>query len=114
MSITEGDVRHVAALARLAIDEGRMPSLVAELNGILSHMEVLQGVTLPADAHGMMNPEGMRLRPDAPGAVSNGGDLAAFAPNVRDGFFLVPRLVTHATAGAPAGAAPPLDVEDES
>ena len=114
MSISEGDVRHVAALARLAIDDARMPSLVAELNGILSHMEVLQGVALPTVSDGVVKPEGMRLRPDVPGSVSIGGDLSAFAPNVRDGFFLVPRLVTHATAGASAAAAAPLDVEDES
>ena len=41
MAVTERDVRHVAALARLGIDPTRLPSLVAELNGILEHMEVL-------------------------------------------------------------------------
>jgi aspartyl-tRNA(Asn)/glutamyl-tRNA(Gln) amidotransferase subunit C len=116
VSISEGDVRHVAALARLGIDEARMPSLVAELNGILSHMEVLQGVNLqPLSAHATDMPS-MPLRPDAPGAVEVTGGLSAFAPALRDGFFLVPRLATHGSAGASSGAneSAPVDIEDAS
>ena len=116
MSISEGDVRHVAALARLGIDEARMPSLVAELNGILSHMEVLQGVNLqPLSAHATEVPS-MPLRPDAPGAVEVTGGLSTFAPALRDGFFLVPRLSTHGSAGASSAndATALVDGEDAS
>ena len=110
MSISGSDVRHVAALARLAIDEARLPSLVAELNGILSHMEVLQGVNLPSadDSHDRPS---MPLRPDVQGAVEVSGGLSAFAPAVRDGFFLVPRLATHGSAGASADAHDAADGE---
>lgn len=113
MGISEGDVRHVAALARLGLDEARMPSLVAELNGILAHMEVLQGVTLPPAPDHPPEARSMPLRADAHGAVSLGHELSAFAPVVRDGFFLVPRLATHGTVGA-QGAAAPDDGEDEA
>ena len=76
-----------------------MSSLVAELNGILSHMEVLQGVNLqPLDGHSGPT-SSMPLRADVPGAVEVNGGLAAFAPALRDGFFLVPRLATHGSAG---------------
>ena len=44
MAVSEDDVRHVASLARLAIDAKRLPSLVSELNGILEHMEELARV----------------------------------------------------------------------
>ena len=44
MAVSENDVRHIAALARLGLPEGRVGALVAELNGILGHMEVLSKV----------------------------------------------------------------------
>ena len=44
MSVTEDEVRHVATLARLGLDESRIPTIAAELNGILAHMEVLSKV----------------------------------------------------------------------
>ena len=104
MSISESDVRHVAALARLGLEEARIPSLVAELNGILSHMEVLQGVNLPSSNEPSSHPVSIPLRADVPGAVEVSGGLAAFAPALRDGFFLVPRLATHGAAGASSGS----------
>ena len=117
MSITEGDVRHVATLARLRIDETRLPALVAELNGILSHMEVLQGVNLHSLSDSGSVIPAMPLRPDATGSVEVSGGLSAFAPALRDGFFLVPRLATHGSAGASTDARDAsalADGEDES
>lgn len=102
MSVTPDDVRHVARLARLGIDDIRIPALVAELNGILAHMDVLQQV----DVAGVpLTPPNavMPLRDDAlpPDALQR--DRAAFAPRAREGFFLVPRLATHGQLGASAG-----------
>ncbi len=102
MSVTPDDVRHVARLARLGIDDTRIPALVDELNGILAHMDVLQQV----DVAGVpLTPpdQAMPLRDDAlpPDALQR--DSAAFAPRARDGFFLVPRLATHGQLGASAG-----------
>ena len=42
MPVTRDDVMHIASLARLSIDEGRVPELVTQLNGILGHMDALQ------------------------------------------------------------------------
>lgn len=91
---------HIAGLARLAIPEARVPELVAELNGILGHMEVLQRVDTTAVA--MRPPEGeerMPLRPDEGPALPLARPRDAFAPSARDGFFLVPRLATHEGLG---------------
>ena len=44
MAVTHDDVRHVAELARLAVDEARLDHLVVELNGILGHMDALAQV----------------------------------------------------------------------
>ncbi len=100
MSISESDVRHIAALARVGVDESRIPTLVAELNGILAHMDVLQRVELsPAAADGTSE-QGMPLAADVLGAVPLLRERATFAPAMRDGFFLVPRLATHDAAGA--------------
>lgn len=101
MSVTPEDVRHVARLARVGIEEARIPSLVTELNGILGHMDVLQRVDIAAV------PEtppalAMPLRDDALPADQLHRTRESFAPSMRDGFFLVPRLASHESSGAAA------------
>ncbi|MEY4608351.1 MAG: aspartyl/glutamyl-tRNA(Asn/Gln) amidotransferase subunit [Gemmatimonadota bacterium] len=100
MSVTPDDVRHVAALARLSIPEAELPQYVAHLNAILGHMEVLQQVdSSGAAAAADLARPGMTLRPDEGGTVPLTRAPAEFAPTMRDGFFLVPRLATHEEAG---------------
>ena len=96
MSVTLEDVRHIAALARLGLSEARAQTLVAELNTILRHMEVLTKV----DTEGLeevagIGAAGLALRPDAGPPLPLRRDREDFAPRMRDGFFLVPRLATH-------------------
>ncbi|HEY0930788.1 MAG TPA: Asp-tRNA(Asn)/Glu-tRNA(Gln) amidotransferase subunit GatC [Gemmatimonas sp.] len=101
MSVTPEDVRHVATLARLGLSEGQIPALVQQLNGILGHMDVLQQV----DVSGVpLTPpdQAAPLRPDARPADVLLRSREAFAPAMRDGFFLVPRLTTHGAQGASA------------
>jgi aspartyl-tRNA(Asn)/glutamyl-tRNA(Gln) amidotransferase subunit C len=95
--VTERDVLHVASLARLGLSPAQVPQLVAELNGILAHMEILAAVATDAAPSSVA---GMGAGED--GARDDNGrqrPLAvprdAFAPESRDGFFLVPRLATH-------------------
>ena len=98
MSVSEQDVRHVAALARLGLADDRVQSLVGELNGILEHMDVLQQVDI-GDASLDPDPShGMRTRDDVPNPIALHRRREEFAPSMRDGFFLVPRLSTHGTA----------------
>ena len=100
MAVTEQDVRHIAALARLGIATERLPSLVGELNGILEHMAVLQKVDTskvePAVGIGVV---AMPLRKDEGPQLPLARSRDAFAPETRDGFLIVPRLATHAALG---------------
>jgi aspartyl-tRNA(Asn)/glutamyl-tRNA(Gln) amidotransferase subunit C len=101
MSVAPDDVRHVARLARVGLGDERIPSLVAELNGILGHMDVLQQVDITGVP--LSPPEAAApLRDDALPSVALVAGSETFAPAVRDGFFLVPRLATHGSLGASA------------
>lgn len=95
--VSEDEVRHVAALARLGLDPDRLPSLVAELNGILAHMDVLQRVETGSDGGDVAGTGSETpMRPDVgESSVPLAIPREAFAPGMRDGFFLVPRLATH-------------------
>jgi aspartyl-tRNA(Asn)/glutamyl-tRNA(Gln) amidotransferase subunit C len=100
MAVTEQDVRHIAALARLGLDEARVPSLVGELNTILEHMGVLEKVdTKGVDLASGVGSGGTPLREDLGPPIPLAVRQEAFSPAVRDGFFLVPRLSTHEGLG---------------
>lgn len=93
MSVDLDQVRHIAALARLGIPEDRLAVLARELSGILDHMAVLQRVDTPAVREAVAHPT--PLREDHGPAIALLRPLDAFAPEMRDGFFIVPRLATH-------------------
>jgi len=95
MAITHSDVTHVAALARLGVDPARLDELVGELNGILAHMEVLSEVDTSVVSVEAAPPVCTALRSDSSGPVPLEIPRESFAPSVRDGFFLVPRLASH-------------------
>lgn len=97
MSVTVDEVRRIAALSRLAVAPEREPTIAAQLNGILGHMDVLRRV--PDDAASVDDTTpGMRLAADAGPAVALTRGPEKIAPEFRDGFFLVPRLATHGAA----------------
>jgi aspartyl-tRNA(Asn)/glutamyl-tRNA(Gln) amidotransferase subunit C len=101
MAVTIDDVRQIAELARLGLDAGRARALVAELNTILGHMEALSKVdTGGVEATVGVGAAGTVLRPDGGAAPKLARTPDAFAPAMRDGFFVVPRLSTHEAAEA--------------
>jgi len=95
VAVSEQDVRHVAALARLGLADDRVQALVGELNGILAHMDVLQQVDIGGASLDPDATHGMRMRDDVPNPIALTRAREDFAPSMRDGFFLVPRLSTH-------------------
>lgn len=100
MAVTRDDVAHVAGLARLAIPDERLTELVEQLNAILGHMEVLQQVdTSHVRTTAQEGLEQLPMRPDAGPPIAMHRSREAFAPAMRDGFFLVPRLATHEDTG---------------
>jgi len=104
MSVTEDEVRHVASLARLGLDETRIPTIAAELNGILAHMEVLSKVdtSIVGPVTGV-GAAGTPLRVDGGNQIPLVRPREAFAPAMKDGLLLVPRLATHEDADVETG-----------
>ena len=99
MAVTVDDVRNIASLARLELDESRAVALVGELNGILDHMEVLSKVdTRSVETTSAVGLDAAPQRADAGPPISLARPIDGFAPRTHDGFFLVPRLSTHEDA----------------
>lgn len=111
MAVTEQDVLHIAALARLGIPSERVGAIVGELNRILEHMAVLQEVdTKSVDPAVSVGAVAMPLRKDGGPQLPLARSRDRFAPSMRDGFFIVPRLATHAALGVTANDS---SVDDE-
>jgi aspartyl-tRNA(Asn)/glutamyl-tRNA(Gln) amidotransferase subunit C len=96
VAVTIDDVRHIASLARLGLTETRTAALVNELNTILGHMDALAKVDTGGVQEAIgVGAEGLPVRSDSGPPIPLARSLDAFAPSVRDGFLLVPRLATH-------------------
>jgi aspartyl/glutamyl-tRNA(Asn/Gln) amidotransferase, C subunit len=105
MAVTQADVIHVAELARLAVAPDRLDHLVSELNGILAHMDVLEKTdTSSVESNLAVPAESTPLRSDSSGPLPMLTTRESFAPSMRDGFFIVPRLATHDDAGNDSAA----------
>ncbi len=94
MSIDTATAAKVAKLARIAVPEGDLPALARELNGIIGFMEQLNEVDVTG-VEPMVSVTPMRLKRRAD-AVTDGGMQAAIlknAPDAREGFFAVPKVV---------------------
>lgn len=94
MSITEDEARKVAHLARIAVDDAQLPALARELNGILHFMEQLNEVDVDGvePMTGVM-PMRLKRREDVVTAGGMPDRILANAPDVREGFFAVPKVV---------------------
>lgn len=100
-AVTVQDVRHVAMLARLGLTDDRARELTRDLNTILEHMNVLSRVDTTGVSESTVFGEqgkGMRLREDRGPAIPLEERPESFAPEMRDGLFIVPRLSTHEDA----------------
>lgn len=94
MSIDIDTARRVAHLARIAVKQDDLPALAGELSGIIAFMEQLNEVDV-AGIEPMTSVTPMRLvrRRDQ---VTDGNMQAAVlanAPDAREGFFAVPKVV---------------------
>jgi aspartyl-tRNA(Asn)/glutamyl-tRNA(Gln) amidotransferase subunit C len=96
VAVTLDDVRHIAMLARLGLSDQRATKLMAELNTILEHMQALSKVdTVGLEETAAVGTTGMWLRPDQGPKIPLERPPESFAPEMRGGFLLVPRLATH-------------------
>ena len=92
MSLTPKDVHHVARLAELDLPESEIGRLTTELDAIVSYVGQLNDLADRAGEPFVAGPATAPLRPDVVHPTPLARPPAAFAPEFRDGFFLVPRL----------------------
>lgn len=94
MSIDIDTARKVAKLARIRVEEAALPALAAELSGILGFMEQLNEVDVAGvEPMTSVTPQRLKRRADV---VTDGNRQAAVlanAPDAREGFFAVPKVV---------------------
>ena len=94
MSIDIDTARKVARLARIRVEESDLPALAGELSGIVTFMEQLNEVDVTGIGPMVsVTPRRLKRRADV---VTDGdiqGLVLANAPDAREGFFAVPKVV---------------------
>ncbi|MEY3003082.1 MAG: Glutamyl-tRNA(Gln) amidotransferase subunit [Pseudomonadota bacterium] len=94
MSIDRATAAKVAKLARIRVEDADLPALADEFNAILGFIEQLQELDVSA-VEPMVSVTPMRL-PRRADVVSDGNQQEAVlrnAPDAREGFFAVPKVV---------------------
>lgn len=94
MSIDIETARKVAHLARIKVEEDRLPALAREFSTILDFIEQLAEVNVDT-VEPMVSVTPMRLK-RREDVVTDGGypdRILANAPDAREGFFAVPKVV---------------------
>lgn len=94
MSVSRSDVTQIAQLARLSIAIEALDEVTDRFSRILTLVDQLQQV--PTDGvEPMSNPHDMtqRLRSDEVTEINQRDMLQAVAPEVQQGYFLVPRVI---------------------
>ena len=94
MSIDTETARKVAHLARIRVEEDALPALASEFNAILGFIEQLGEVDVEG-VEPMVSVTPMRLkrREDAITDGNRQDEVLANAPDAREGFFAVPKVV---------------------
>lgn len=94
MSISAENVRAMAKLARLAIDENDIPVYATQLNRILEFFEQMKAVDT-SGIEPMAHPQDLvaRLRPDRVTEFDQRELFQQGAPLTEDGLYLVPQVI---------------------
>ena len=99
MSLTLSDVKRIAHLAQLEMDDEHASIALGQLNGIFALAEQMQTVNTtgveplchPLAAH--MDNIALRLREDAATEPERRAAYLAVAPKTEDGLYLVPKVI---------------------
>ena len=94
MSLSNDDVKQIAHLARLAVNESRLSEHARNLSDILAFVEAMSTVDT-SSVEPMAHPLDMaqRLRPDEVTEDNQRELFQSVAPAVGDGLYLVPRVI---------------------
>lgn len=95
MTIGPADVRRIAALAELEVPETEVARLAEQLDRIVAYaaqLSRLVGGSGASDGAYLPGPAAAPLRPDEVRPAGLDRPLSDLGAEMRDGFFLVPRL----------------------
>lgn len=93
MTLTRDQVRHVARLARLGLEDGEEEYYAEQLSGILAHIDRLQELdTADIPPTAQVVEVDSTLREDEVRPCLTQEQALANAPASRDGFFVVPAI----------------------
>jgi aspartyl-tRNA(Asn)/glutamyl-tRNA(Gln) amidotransferase subunit C len=98
MSLTLSDVKRIANLAQLDMDEAHAEIALNELNGIFALAEQMQavdttGVAPLAQPLSAILALPLRLREDVVSEEDHRAEYQAPAPKAQDGLYLVPKVI---------------------
>lgn len=94
MSIDTATAAKVAKLARIKVDDDALPALASEFNAILGFIEQLEEVNVDGvDPMVSVTPMALPRREDVVTDGSQQARILANAPDAREGFFSVPKVV---------------------
>ena len=94
MSLTQDDVKRIASLARIEIDDAQAQAAQAQLNSIFDLIATMQAVDtrgIAPMAHAQEVYQ--RLRDDVVTESDRHAAFQAIAPAIENGLYLVPRVV---------------------
>ncbi len=94
MSLTTDEVKKIAHLARLGIDEQNIENYAQDLSRMLdlmTQMNTLDTDDVPPMAHPLDQKQ--RLRPDEVTEYNQRDKFQAIAPQVENGLYLVPKVI---------------------
>jgi len=94
MSLNLADVKRIAHLARIAVEEDEMPGYLQQLSNILSLVEEMQAVdTTGIEPMAHAQDVVLRLRNDVATETDRRAAYQAIAPQVEAGLYLVPKVI---------------------
>jgi aspartyl-tRNA(Asn)/glutamyl-tRNA(Gln) amidotransferase subunit C len=94
LNLTTDDVRKLARLARVGLDEDTTAAHAASLSNVLGLLAPLER-TDPDDVAPMLQPlnRAAHLRPDRPDPAIDRAAFQALAPDVAEGLYRVPKVI---------------------
>ncbi|SFR15279.1 Asp-tRNA(Asn)/Glu-tRNA(Gln) amidotransferase subunit GatC [Poseidonocella sedimentorum] len=94
MSIDKDTAARVAKLARIRVEEDALPALAEEFNNILTFIEQLGEVDVEGvEPMTSVTPQKLKRRADEVTAGGHPEAVLKNAPDAREGFFAVPKVV---------------------
>ena len=94
MSVSENDIRTIASLAQLEIEQDAIEPFKQEMTNILALIHQMQGIDT-SSVEPMPHPQDiqLRLRADLVTEPDQRSTLQRIAPNTEDGLYLVPKVL---------------------